>query len=117
MSIYKTQIVFLLCLSIVCIKIAVSEDRVTYFSKYCSERVRHDQENTYQTNLNDLLSNLTAEAETKKFYNSSIGSGRNKIEGIFLCNGGYTTQVCSKCITVAAGQIQQKCPNNVEAII
>ncbi|XP_074274076.1 putative cysteine-rich receptor-like protein kinase 20 [Silene latifolia] len=112
MSIYKTQILFLLCLSIVCIKLAVSEDQVTYFSEYCSERIRHDQ-----TNLNDLLSNLTAEAETKKFYNSSIGEGRNKIEGIFLCNGGYTTQVCSKCITVAAGQIQQKCPNNVEAII
>ncbi|KAH9611191.1 hypothetical protein KSS87_011374 [Heliosperma pusillum] len=117
MSIHKAHIVFLLCLSIFCIKLVVSEDQVTYFSEYCSEGVRHDQGNTYQTNLNLLLSNLTSAAATRKFYNSTIGEGRNKIEGIYLCNGAYTAQVCSKCITVAAGQIQQKCPNDVEAII
>ncbi|XP_074274077.1 cysteine-rich receptor-like protein kinase 19 [Silene latifolia] len=112
-----SKIRILLYLLIVCFKRVISEDQVTILTQYCSEGVSNDPRNTYQNNLNLLLSNLTSEAATKKFYNSSIGSGQNKVEGIFLCNGAYTTQVCTNCITVAAGQIQQKCPNDVEAMI
>ncbi|KAK9714869.1 hypothetical protein RND81_06G126500 [Saponaria officinalis] len=117
MSDHKTKIIYLICFSIFCFKFVISEDQVTYIGEYCSEKVHDNQEKTYQNNLNLLLSNLTSEAVTKKFYNASIDEGLNRVEAIFLCNGVYTAQVCSNCITVASGQIQQKCPKDVEAII
>ncbi|XP_074274079.1 putative cysteine-rich receptor-like protein kinase 20 [Silene latifolia] len=117
MFIHKLKNTILLYLLIFCFKRVISEDKIGIIGQYCSEGVSSDEGNTYQTNLNLLLSNFTSEAATKKFYNSSIGSGKNKIEGIYLCNGAYKAQVCSNCITIAAGQIQQNCPNDVEAII
>ncbi|XP_074270069.1 putative cysteine-rich receptor-like protein kinase 20 [Silene latifolia] len=118
MLIKKTEIQLLLCLSVLFFcKQVISEDQVTFLREYCSDGVHYNQGNTYQSNLNLLLTNFTVEAASKKFYNFSIGEGLSRIEGIFLCNGAYTSQVCSNCITVAAGQIQQKCPNNLEAIV
>lgn len=96
---------------------AVSEDQVTFLHQFCSEGRRYVRGSAYQSNLDLLLSNPSNEAISKKFYNSTVGKGVDRVYGLFLCNGAYTAQVCQDCITVAAGQVQQICPNDVEAIV
>uniref|UniRef100_A0A803LKU4 Uncharacterized protein n=1 Tax=Chenopodium quinoa TaxID=63459 RepID=A0A803LKU4_CHEQI len=99
------------------VTLVVTDDQVTFMQQFCSEEGHYDHEKIYQSNLNLLLSNLSFEAVTKKFYNFTVGEGSNKVYGLFLCVGTYTAQLCQDCITEAVGQVQQKCPNHVAAIV
>ncbi|CAO2823714.1 unnamed protein product [Amaranthus hypochondriacus] len=71
---------------------------------------QYDDRSVYQKNLNLLLSNLSAEASTKKYSNSTVGEGVDTVYGLFLCNGAYTTRLCQDCIKLAVQQVLQKCP-------
>lgn len=117
MSIRNPKSFLLLCLSIFFFKLVHSDNQVTFQQQYCSGNGKYDQGSIYQSNLNLLLSNLSSEAVGKKFHNSIMGVGPNKVYGLFLCNGAYTSEVCSNCITVAAGQVQEKCPYYAEVIV
>lgn len=108
MAIFNPKAIGLLCLSFFFFRPVVSEDQVTFMQEFCSEK-QFDHGSVYQSNLNVLLANLSNEAVSKKFYNFTVGNSVNKVYGLFLCNGAYTAQVCQDCITVAAGQVQQKC--------
>ncbi|KAL2931889.1 putative cysteine-rich receptor-like protein kinase 20, partial [Bienertia sinuspersici] len=116
MAMYKLLVISLLYLSIIYLQPAVSEDEVVFLQQFCSEEY-YDQGTVFQSNLNLLLSNLSREAVTNKFYNSTVGEGVDKVYGLYLCNGAYTDQLCQDCITVAAGQVRQKCPHDIEAIV
>lgn len=107
----------ILCLSALLTKSAIAEDRVTYLESYCSEGQQYDQGTEFQNNLDLLLSNLTSEASTKKFYNFSSGEVPNRVYGLFLCNSVYINEVCQDCITLAQGEIQRRCPTSIEAIV
>lgn len=116
MSVYNMRTIYLICFIVFFLSPVISEDQVTFMHQFCSKG-QYDDGSVYQTNLNHLLANLSSEAASKKFYNSTVGEGIHEVYGLFLCNGAYTAELCQVCITVAAGQIQQKCPNNVEAIV
>lgn len=96
---------------------ATAEDQVTYIYSSCGKNQQYDQGSEYANNVDLLLPNLTSRASTNKFYNVTIGEPPNQVYGLFLCSSYSTNQVCQDCITLAQGEIQQKCPSSVESIV
>ncbi|XP_056687919.1 cysteine-rich receptor-like protein kinase 19 [Spinacia oleracea] len=99
------------------LKYASSQDVNVYLNGSCSGTRLFEQGSEYQTNLYYLLSNLTANSNTNKFYNISTGETPNRVYGLFLCNSGADNQLCQNCIQAAANGILQTCPSSVQAII
>ncbi|KAL2902751.1 Cysteine-rich receptor-like protein kinase 19 [Bienertia sinuspersici] len=105
------------------IKSASSQDLNSMSANYyihhncSSEDGQFDQGSEYQTNLYYLLSNLTSNSGSTKFYNFSIGENQNKVYGLYLCYYGIDTQLCQNCVQTAQNRILQDCTSNAEAIV
>ncbi|XP_059661587.1 cysteine-rich receptor-like protein kinase 10 isoform X2 [Cornus florida] len=68
--------------------------------------------NTYQANLNLLLSTLSNASTVNRFYNSSAGHDPPNIAyGLFVCHGDATPEMCQDCVANAKRDIVQMCPN------
>lgn len=74
---------------------------------------------TYQTNLQNILTWLSNDAGTSKGYNhNSTGNGTSDtVYGLYDCRGDVTGQFCEFCVSNAASEILQRCPNRSSAVI
>ncbi|KAK4258881.1 hypothetical protein QN277_005280 [Acacia crassicarpa] len=71
----------------------------------------------YQTNLNNLLSNIASNTEIDYgFYNFSFGQNSDKVNAIGLCRGDVAPDLCRSCLNDSRTQLTQLCPNQMEAI-
>ncbi|GLT69581.1 hypothetical protein SLA2020_417210 [Shorea laevis] len=89
-----------------------------YLHHYCYNTSTITSYSTYQSNLNSLLSALSANATvTNGFYNTTSGESPNKIYGLFLCSARSNATVCRDCVTFATRDVIQKCPVANEFVI
>ncbi|KAK3431965.1 hypothetical protein EUGRSUZ_E04152 [Eucalyptus grandis] len=92
-----------------------TESAPTYLWHYCNATL-YSTNSTYQSNLNTLLSNLSAAAaatdNTDGFANATAGQNPpDRAYGLFLCRGDVSTATCSECVTTGTQDILQRCPN------
>ncbi|KAJ4703208.1 Cysteine rich receptor like kinase [Melia azedarach] len=93
-----------------------------YRSHFCSNTTAFTRNSTYESNLNILLSSLASDASrnngfSRGFFNATVGQGRDKVYGLFLCRGYQTTSSCQNCVTVATKNVKQLCPVEKQTII
>lgn len=77
---------------------------------------------TFRTNLNTTLSRLSSDAATSKgFNNTTTGNGStladDAVYGLYDCRGDVTGPFCQFCVSTAASDILQQCPNRSSAVI
>ena len=74
---------------------------------------------TYQTNLHNTLLWLSSDAATSKGYNhTTTGNGTvDAVYGLYDCRGDVTGSFCQFCVSTAASEILQRCPNRSSAVI
>jgi hypothetical protein len=74
--------------------------------------------NTYQRNLNNLLSILSSDsAISNGFGHTTSGNDQNnKVYGLYFCRGDANATLCNSCVQYSSKLIKQKCPNNASAI-
>ncbi|KAJ6885617.1 cysteine-rich receptor-like protein kinase 10 [Populus alba x Populus x berolinensis] len=73
---------------------------------------------SFPSNLNITLSSLYANAAHKDgFYNTSAGQNSDRVNGLFLCRGDTSPELCQSCIKTSSEDIMKQCPDNKEAII
>lgn len=113
----QTKWFLLCCLLPIFLTSASAADEVTFLQSDCQEKGVYNQGSIYQENLYLLLSNLTSKAKTNNFYNFTSGELPNRVYGLFLCSSVHMGQDCQDCITMATGELQRRCPSNLEAII
>ncbi|KAF8030197.1 hypothetical protein BT93_E2591 [Corymbia citriodora subsp. variegata] len=92
-----------------------TESAPTYLWKYCNSTL-YSTNSTYQSNLKNLLSSLSAAAaapnNTGGFANTTAGQNSpDRAYGIFLCRGDVSASVCSDCVATGTQDILQRCPN------
>ncbi|KAL2903509.1 Cysteine-rich receptor-like protein kinase 14 [Bienertia sinuspersici] len=117
-------VIFLVCLTFTAVLLLESAScqdlrSITtnfYIHGNCSDDGQIDQGSEYQTNLYYLLSNLTSNSGSQRFYNFSTGENPNKVYGLYLCYYGIDDQLCQNCIQDAANAILKNCTSSVEAI-
>ncbi|KAF8030198.1 hypothetical protein BT93_E2592 [Corymbia citriodora subsp. variegata] len=92
-----------------------SESAPTYLWHYCNSTL-YSTNSTYQSNLKNLLSSLSAAAATPNntggFANTTAGQNSpDRAYGLFLCHGDASASVCSACVTFGTQDILRRCPN------
>lgn len=86
----------------------------------CKEGSTFKPNGTFEANLKALLSYLASNssANDSGFYSTITGWGTtDSITGQFLCRGDVNSTTCHDCVTLAATEILQRCPNQTDAII
>lgn len=86
---------------------------------FCPNTTSYSPNSTYSSNLNALISSLSSNASTHNgFYNSTVGHrGSNIANGLFLCRGDVSSEVCQNCVSTAGKEILEYCPKGKIAVI
>ncbi|KAH7569069.1 hypothetical protein JRO89_XS06G0097400 [Xanthoceras sorbifolium] len=76
----------------------------------CSQADKSTSEYAFQTNLNNLLNSLAAEAPLRNgFYKSTEGKGSNKVYGLVQCRGDVSAPDCANCTKESISVALQDC--------
>ncbi|KAE9618636.1 putative protein kinase RLK-Pelle-DLSV family [Lupinus albus] len=113
-----SRVIFLLCLLvIILINHAIAQQR--FLSNVCNDNLgNYTANSTYKTNLNTLLSSYSSNTQNDYgFYNFSQGQDSDKVNGIGMCRGDVTPDVCRSCLNDSTVFLTESCPNQKEAIV
>ncbi|KAJ0039870.1 hypothetical protein Pint_26813 [Pistacia integerrima] len=98
----------------------VTAQETTYRYHRCINTTFFTPNTAFSTNLNETLSSLISNApRSNGLYNSSIGGlqGPDRADGLFLCRGDISPDLCPICVKVASKKVTNLCPKQKEAII
>ncbi|KAG2401394.1 putative cysteine-rich receptor-like protein [Vigna angularis] len=111
------HVTFLLFLSLFVIEPFCSSAAPVY--NYCPTNASYNSTATFETNLKFLLESLVSNiSQSDGSYFTAMGLGTTSAaSGYFLCRGDVSLATCNDCITTAATEITQLCPNKTESII
>ncbi|KAL2931212.1 Cysteine-rich receptor-like protein kinase 25 [Bienertia sinuspersici] len=97
---------------------ATDNDSHGYVYALCPDMETVDPKSKYQKNLNTTLSYISSNSTTKKrFYNTTVGNGANKVYGLFFCRLDVTDAACKKCVSLARNALTTRCPGKKESIV
>ena len=119
------RVLFFLCAIITNVHLLVLTStaevvQFTFRKHACVDSGNYSANSTFSTNLNVVLSSLSANASRlDRFYNTTAGlSPVDRVYGIFLCRGDTKPQLCQDCVKVASEDlVMNRCPNQKEGII
>ncbi|CAL5344709.1 unnamed protein product [Camellia sinensis] len=90
----------------------------TFLMCKCDNQFNYTQNNQwFQNNLNNILTNLSSETPLTNFYNSTFGKNKDTVYALRFCPAYIATQDCLACVQTASQLITQSCPNQKKAII
>ncbi|KAG6641567.1 hypothetical protein I3843_09G081400 [Carya illinoinensis] len=116
---WKYPVVFLSLLAITSLSLT-SESAPTYSGRSCSNSTFFTANDTFESNLNSVLSSLSSNATRAGtgFYNASAGEDpTDVVYGLSLCRGDVSTAVCQDCVATATKEIRRRCPLDKVSII
>ncbi|XP_072951390.1 cysteine-rich receptor-like protein kinase 6 isoform X2 [Typha angustifolia] len=80
-------------------------------SHFCDNTGNYTANNTYATNLNQILSSLPTNASRSSgFSKSTFGSSPNMVSALALCRGDTNSSSCRSCLDIAIQDAAQLCP-------
>ncbi|KAK2385953.1 cysteine-rich receptor protein kinase [Trifolium repens] len=90
-----------------------------YVGDDCKNSTEQSLTSTYKSNLNKVLSLLSSDAIVSKGYNhTNIGDNTvDGVYGLYDCRGDVVGSFCQFCVSTAASDILQRCPNRASATI
>ncbi|CAI8595916.1 unnamed protein product [Vicia faba] len=96
-----------------------SSQSPNYVGDDCQNSTEQSLTTTYRSNLKKVLSLLSSDAIVSKGYNhTSIGGNTvDGVYGLYDCRGDVTGSFCQFCVSTAASDILQHCPNRASAVI
>jgi len=72
----------------------------------------------YQANINSLLSYLSANSSSKDLiYNATVGTGADKIYGLFFCRIDVNVSDCQQCVHLGINALTTRCPGKKSSIV
>ncbi|WOL15112.1 hypothetical protein Cni_G23893 [Canna indica] len=91
---------------------------VAFRWKICNQNAGNFNENsTYQSNLNLLLSSLVSNGSRSSFFTDTVGQIPNQVYGLVLCRGDANATKCSSWLRQVSVDILQLCVYNKDAIV
>ncbi|XP_074307576.1 cysteine-rich receptor-like protein kinase 25 isoform X3 [Silene latifolia] len=95
-----------------------SEASQGYVYALCPAMETVGSSSAYASNLRTTLSYLSSNSSSKtRFYNTTVGSGEDKIYGLFFCRLDITDATCQKCVSLATSALNTRCPGQKVAIV
>ncbi|XP_042495123.1 cysteine-rich repeat secretory protein 38-like [Macadamia integrifolia] len=100
------------------LQLVIADSSLTFvYHFYIEERGTYTSNSIFADNLNQVLSNLTSEAQLSGFNKTSIGFITDQVNGLYMCRGDVAADTCQFCIITASMKIQALCPNQKEVVI
>lgn len=100
---------------------SIADPEVTsqaYVYALCPDMTTVAPSSKYQTNINTLLSYLSANSSNKNLiFNTTVGSEADKIYGLFFCRIDVTVAVCQKCVLRGIEALKTRCPRKKSSIV
>ncbi|CAJ1952555.1 unnamed protein product [Sphenostylis stenocarpa] len=96
---------------------SILSENPIYLSHNCTNQTSFTANNTFQTHLHTLFSNLASNATSgNMFYKTEVA---NTVFGVFLCRDreDLPSGLCGECVKSASHEISSKCHSSHEAII
>lgn len=89
-----------------------------YVYALCPDMTTVAPNSRYQENINTVLSYLSSNSgRAKRFYNTSAGSGHDKVYGLFFCRLDVNDAACKKCVSLGSGALPTRCPGKKESTV
>lgn len=107
---------FLLCLRFSCYTYTQAQTPI-YQGSYCQNSTQESLTTAYQTNLERILSWMSSDAATSKGYNYTSIGNNSTVYGLYNCRGDVVGYFCQFCVSNAAREVPQHCPNRVSATV
>ncbi|XP_049936327.1 uncharacterized protein LOC116263644 [Nymphaea colorata] len=79
---------------------------------FCTHRETYKANGTFYYNLRRALVSLAANASLTGFYNVTVGKSPDQVNAAVQCRGDLDGEACQVCVSDAATQITQRCPNS-----
>ena len=89
-----------------------------YVYALCPDMTIVATNSNYQQNINEVLNYLSSNSSnTNRFYNTSVGSGHDKVYGLFFCCLDVTDAACKKCVSLATNVLRTRCPGKKDSTL
>ncbi|XP_031254255.1 putative receptor-like protein kinase At4g00960 [Pistacia vera] len=112
-----TLVFLIILISIHFFTLTLSQLDLQYNNCYVPNGGTFDPTGPYKPNLEQVLNTLTTDTTvTSGFYNSSAGTGTNKVYARALCRPDMSSETCRDCINVTREILPTVCQNNRSAI-
>ncbi|XP_027910052.1 cysteine-rich receptor-like protein kinase 10 isoform X2 [Vigna unguiculata] len=83
----------------------------------CQNTTQQPLNSVYQTNLEEMLRWASSDAATSKGYNYKSIGNNSPVYGLYDCRGDVVGYFCQFCVSTAAKEAPQRCPNRVSAMV
>ncbi|XP_022632186.1 cysteine-rich receptor-like protein kinase 25 isoform X3 [Vigna radiata var. radiata] len=83
----------------------------------CQNTTQEPLSGVYQTNLDGMLRWASSDAATSKGYNYKSIGNNSPVYGLYDCRGDVVGYFCQFCVSTAAKEAPQRCPNRVSAMV
>ncbi|KAH9603371.1 hypothetical protein KSS87_020980 [Heliosperma pusillum] len=95
-----------------------SETIQPYVYALCNDTDPVAPNSVYQANINSTLGFLASNSSTtSRFYNTTVGTGSDKIYGLYFCRLDVTNAVCQQCVSPATDAMEIRCPRQKVAVL
>ncbi|KAK9681668.1 hypothetical protein RND81_10G018900 [Saponaria officinalis] len=120
MSWSSLLVFFYLMTSYICIQTSTANSDASdaYVYALCPDMTTVAPKSEYQTNINNVLSFLSTKPSNKtRFFNTTAGSGANKVYGLFFCRLDVADASCRQCVSLATNVLSTRCPGKKESVV
>ncbi|XP_052733890.1 cysteine-rich receptor-like protein kinase 10 [Vigna angularis] len=83
----------------------------------CVNTTQQTLSSAYQTNLDRILTWMPLDAATSHGYNHTTIGTNSSVYGLYDCGGDAVGYFCQFCVSTAANEAPQLCPNRVSAVV
>ncbi|XP_049936335.1 uncharacterized protein LOC116263662 [Nymphaea colorata] len=84
---------------------------------YCAGSSNYTANSTFSHNLQRALASVVANVSLTSFYNVTVGKSPDQALATAQCRGDLDGEACQVCVSDAASQVAELCPQNRAAII
>ncbi|KAG5388938.1 hypothetical protein IGI04_030479 [Brassica rapa subsp. trilocularis] len=91
----------------------------TYLGYNCPDTATYSSRSTYFTNLRTVLSSLSSQnaSYSTGFQNATAGEDPDMVNGLFLCRGDVSAEVCRNCVAFVVKDTLDRCPEEENVVL
>ncbi|CAN6899600.1 unnamed protein product [Brassica oleracea] len=94
----------------------------TYLGYNCPDTPTYSSDSTYFTNLRTVLSSLSSQNASystgpQGFQNATVGEDPDMVNGLFLCWGDVSAEVCRNCVAFVVKDTLDRCPEEEKVVL
>ncbi|KAK9681716.1 hypothetical protein RND81_10G022500 [Saponaria officinalis] len=98
------------------LQVVSSREQIYFEGSICRKSDNVSSTGEYRDNILFVLEKLLNESSNTRFFNTSSGTGVDRVNGLFVCRPDLPLDVCTSCVNTALGLFNRVCSTKKQAI-